>query len=278
MDNELNSLLGSSELFSTSRTGSLPTNQSLKNASASGFSRRDFMKTAAGAGAAITFGSAGNLLFAQADQPATMATPVKQISMVKLPFAENALEPFISARTVNIHYNKHHMGYFTMLQGFVKAHPEFKNMTQEDLILQGKAGERFAEAIFLYSVLLNNHNWYWQSLGPKTGGAPIGLIGKMIDAQYGSYPAFRKTFIDEAMKLGTGWVWVVQDGAKVLVYRSEYQDAPLIKGYQPLLAVDVWEHAYYLDYQNERQKYVEAVLDNLLNWEHAEKNLAPKKK
>lgn len=99
-----------------------------------------------------------------------------------------------------------------------------------------------------------------------------------MNASYGSYDAFRKAFLDEAMKIGAGWVWVVLDGGKLRVYRTEYHDTPLVKGYTPLLAVDVWEHAYYLDYQDDKRKHVEAVLGNLLNWGHAEKLLAAKKK
>jgi superoxide dismutase, Fe-Mn family len=238
--------------------------------------RRDFMKAAVGAGAAMALASSQNTLFAQTAQPA--AKPTKEVTMVKLPYDENALEPSISGRTVGIHYKNHHQAYFTMLKGYISAHPGFDNQTLEELILKNKDGVRFEEAVFLYSILVNNHNWYWMSLKPKAGGVPKGKIAKMIDSSYGSFDAFRKTFIDEAMKLGTGWVGVVRDGDKIKVYRSEYHDTPILQGYQPLLMVDVWEHAYYLDYQNERQKYVEAVLNNLLNWEYAEANLVQKKK
>ena len=127
--------------------------------------------------------------------------------------------------------------------------------------------------MFDIAVLLYNHNAYWPSLAPGGGGVPKGKIGAMIDFSFGSYGAFRKTFIAESMKLGVGWVWLVGEGDKVKVYRSEYNDTPLLKECIPLLAVDVWEHAYYLDYQNDRQQYVEAVLDHLLNWEQAEKTL-----
>ena len=141
------------------------------------------------------------------------------------------------------------------------------------LIHKYNGGIMFDETIFDIAVLLHNHNWYWPSLKPKGGGAPKGQIEKRILASYGSYDMFRKAFIDESMKLGVGWVWVVLDGDAVKAYRSDYHDSPLVKGFRPLLAVDVWEHAYYLDYQHERKKYVEAVLDNLLNWDFAEKNL-----
>jgi Fe-Mn family superoxide dismutase len=234
--------------------------------------RRDFMKKAAGIGAALAFSSATNsLVFAKEPSPGPAA---KTITMVQLPYAKNGLEPTISSRTVDLHYNKHHTGYYKTLKAYVNSHPDYQNQTLEELIAKNRNGILLDESIFDISVLVYNHNWYWQSLKSKAGGVPKGKIGKMIVESYGSFEAFRSTFIGEAMELGVGWVWVVQDGTKILVYRSDYNDTPLVKGVRPLLAVDVWEHAYYLDYQNERQKYVEAVLGNLLNWEFAEKNLA----
>jgi Fe-Mn family superoxide dismutase len=238
--------------------------------------RREFMKTVAIAGTTVALAGATDLLFAQASQPAWL--PPKEVAMVKLPYAEDALAPAISAHTVRLHYHEHHESYYTMLKGWIGVHPEFQNQTLEQLIRANQGGIQMAEAIFNYSVLLNNHNWYWLSLKPGAGGAPKGRMEKLINASYGSYNAFKKTFIDEGMKLGVGWVWVVQDGDKVFVYRSEYRDTPLLKGYQPLCAIDVWEHAYYMDYENQRQKYLEAVLANLLNWDFAESNLVQKKK
>lgn len=236
-------------------------------------SRREFMKTAA-AGAALVSLSATSSLVAESKPNEVQLG--KGVSMIKLPYAENALEPFISARTVNLHYGKHHLSYFTLLKAWLGTHPEFQNVSIEDLILKNKNGILFDEAIFQYSILLNNHNWYWQSLKPKAGGTPKGKIEKMILASYGSFDGFKKAAIEESLKLGAGWVWIVQDGEAIKAYRTEYRDTPLLKGYKPLLAIDVWEHAYYLDYQNERERYVEAVLGNLLNWEFAEANLAKK--
>jgi superoxide dismutase, Fe-Mn family len=241
-------------------------------------SRREFIKTTAQAGAALTLASTPGMLFAAETKQAVSSG--KTVSMVKLPYAENALEPFISSRTVNLHYHKHHQSYLTMISGWIDTHPEFQNHTLEELILKYKGGVRFEEAIFQYSVLLFNHNWYWQSLKPKAGGKPKAnsKVEKMIIASYGSYDAFRKAVLDEAMKFGIGWVWIVQGEDKIKAYRSEYIDTPLLNGLQPLLAIDVWEHAYYLDYQNDRKKYVEAILDNLLNWDFAEQNIVLKVK
>jgi superoxide dismutase, Fe-Mn family len=243
-------------------------------------SRRDFVKTVAGAGAAVALASQGGRLFA-GQTPAVQSAktaPVKTITMVTLPYAQDALAPFISARTVDLHYNKHHMSYYNQLKGWIGAHPEFQNQTLEELIAANQGGIRFAEAVFQFSILLYNHNCYWMSLKPKAGGQPKGKIGSMIDGSFGSYQAFRKQFVDEALHLGVGWVWVVLDGKAIKAYWCEYHDSPLLKGYVPLLTVDVWEHAYYMDYQFERQKYVEAVLDNLLNWEYAETKLAAAEK
>ncbi len=240
-------------------------------------SRREFMKTVAVAGAAMTIVSGqGHRLFAQTAAPAWEVP--KGVAMVKLPYAESALAPAISANTINLHYHKHHEGYYTTLKDWIGAHEEFQNQSLEQLIKANQNGIRFAEGVFNYSVLLNNHNWYWLSLKPNAGGAPKGKIGKMVDASYGGYDAFKKAFIEAGMELGVGWVWVVKDGESVKVYRSEYRDTPILKGYRPLLAVDVWEHAYYLDYENERGKYLDAVLGKLLNWDFAEANLAERKK
>lgn len=232
------------------------------------------MKMAAGAGAALALGSVKNsAVFAQG-APSAQNT----ISMIKLPYAENALEPALSARTVNLHYNKHHKGYYNLLKAYIDSHSKYQKLSLAELIQKNNKGILLDETIFNISVLLYNHNRYWQSLAPKAGGVPKGTMEKHIVASYGTYDAFRKAFIDEGMKLGSGWVWMVLDGGKLKIYRSEYHDTPLQKGYLPLLVVDVWEHAYYLDYQNERQKYIEAVLDHLLNWKFAEKLVEAVKK
>ena len=205
------------------------------------------------------------------------ATPSKDIVLGKLPFAENALEPHISAQTVKTHYHDHHQSYYKSLKAYIDSSPEYQNQTLEELLRKCHGGILRDESIFILSVLLYNHNWYWPSLHPAGGGVPKGNIRKLIIANYGTYDSFRNAFIAEAMKLGVGWVWVVKDGNTVKAYRSEYHDSPILKGFQPLLAIDVWEHAYYLDYRSDRRKYVEAVLDNLLNWNFAEKILFKQK-
>lgn len=242
--------------------------------------RREFMKLAAVAAVALSSGSRSITA-----GPVSTASK-KTIDMIALPYAENALEPFVSAKTVAVHYHNHHKGFYNTLKAYVEAHPEYQNQSVEELIMKCKDGILLDDTIFYISVLLYNHNRYWQSLKPKAGGAPKGKMGKLVTASYGTYDTFRAAFIGEAMKLGAGWVWVALEGdpstssgqAQLKVYRTEYHDTPLAKGHTPLLAIDVWEHAYYLDYQDDRKRYVEAVLDNLLNWEYAEKLLVPAKK
>jgi Fe-Mn family superoxide dismutase len=239
-------------------------------------SRRDFLRTAAGAGAVLALVSGkSSKLFGESTlgEDTTADTEKYGIVMANLPYEEAGLDPWISEKTVRLHYFKHHRGYYSMLRAFIHSHPEYQRQTLEDLIRNYQGQVLLDETIFEVAVLLYNHNWYWPSLSPTGGGAPKGKIGELISAAYGSYDTFRTAFIEEAMKLGVGWVWVVRDGEGVKVYRSDYHDTPLLKGYDPLLAVDVWEHAYYLDYENDRKKYVEAVLDHLLNWTYAEKML-----
>jgi Fe-Mn family superoxide dismutase len=239
--------------------------------------RREFFRFAAGAGAVLALASAKSSAVFAGEAEDTDTTDVSDkygIVMANLPYEEASLDPWISEKTVRLHYFKHHRGYYTLLWSYIHSHPEYQQQTVEDLIRSNQGHILLDETIFQVSVLLYNHNCYWPSLSPTGGGIPKGKIGGLITATYGSYDAFRTAFIEESMKLGVGWVWVVQDGEAVKVYRSDYHDTPLLKGYVPLLAVDVWEHAYYLDYQNDRRKYVEAVLDHLLNWAHAEKNLS----
>lgn len=239
-------------------------------------SRREFFRLATGAGAVLALASAhGSKIFGEeSPEGDTVSNTDKHgIAMVNLPYEEASLDPWISEKTVRLHYFNHHRGYYNTLRAYIHSHPEYQQQTVEELIRNNQGQVLLDETIFEISVLLYNHNWYWPSLSPTGGGIPKGKIGELIATAYGSYDAFRTAFIEESMKLGVGWVWVVRDGEAVKVYRSEYHDTPLLKGYEPLLAIDVWEHAYYLDYQDNRKKYVEAVLDHLLNWTQAENNL-----
>ena len=189
-----------------------------------------------------------------------------------LPYADNALAPVISANTVGFHYGKHHKGYVDNLNKLI-AGTEFAGLPLEKIILQttGKTGET---AIFNNAAQTWNHTFYWRSLRPKGGGEPGGVLKQKIEASFGTLDGARKELAAAAMaQFGSGWVWLVLDGDKLKVVRTGNADVPMITGMKPLLTIDVWEHAYYLDYQNRRADYVNAVLDKLINWDFAVENL-----
>lgn len=182
-----------------------------------------------------------------------------------LPYAENALEPVISANTIRFHYGKHHKGYADNLNKLI-AGTEFAGLPLEKIIAE-TAGKVDKTAIFNNAAQIWNHTFYWNSLTPNGGGEPPAALKKMIEASFGTVDACKKELaIAATNQFGSGWAWLVQDGDKLKVIKTSNADSPLTKGMHPLLAIDVWEHAYYLDYQNRRADYVNAVLDKLINW------------
>jgi len=188
-----------------------------------------------------------------------------------LPYADNALEPIISAKTIGFHYGKHHKGYVDNLNKLV-AGTEFANLPLEKIITK-TAGKADKAAIFNNAAQTWNHTFYWRSMRPKGGGEPPAALKQKIVASFGSVDACKKELSTAAMaQFGSGWVWLVLDGDKLKVVKAANAEVPLTKGMKPLLTVDVWEHAYYLDYQNRRADYVNAVLDKLINWEFALQN------
>jgi Fe-Mn family superoxide dismutase len=193
------------------------------------------------------------------------------IVLLPLPYADNALAPVISANTISFHYGKHHKGYVDNLNKLI-AETEFADMTLEKIITE-TAGKADKTAIFNNAAQTWNHTFYWRSLRPKGGGAPPAALKQKIVASFSSVDACKKELSTAAMaQFGSGWVWLVLDGDKLKVVKTANADVPLTKGMKPLLTVDVWEHAYYLDYQNRRADYVNAVLDKLINWEFALQN------
>ena len=189
-----------------------------------------------------------------------------------LPYAENALEPIISAKTISFHYGKHHKAYVDNLNKAV-AGTEFAGMPIEKIIV-ATAGKADKTAIFNNASQTWNHTFYWNSLSPKGGGEPPAALKKMIEASFGTVDACKKELATAATtQFGSGWAWLVLDGDKLKVIKTSNADSPLTKGMKPLLTIDVWEHAYYLDYQNRRVDYVNAVLDKLINWSFAADNL-----
>ena len=189
-----------------------------------------------------------------------------------LPYADNALEPVISAKTIGFHYGKHHKGYVDNLNKLI-AGTEFAGLPLEKIITQ-TAGKADKTAIFNNAAQTWNHTFYWRSLMPKGGSEPPAALKQKIEASFGALDACKKEFATAAMaQFGSGWVWLVLDGGKLKVVKTGNAEVPMTTGMKPLLTIDVWEHAYYLDYQNRRADYVNAVLDNLINWDFAAENL-----
>ncbi|MDY6857387.1 MAG: superoxide dismutase [Thermodesulfobacteriota bacterium] len=188
-----------------------------------------------------------------------------------LPYAENALEPIISSRTLSFHYGKHHKGYVDNLNKFI-AGTEYADLPLEEIILD-TAGSTEKTAIFNNAAQVWNHTFYWKSMTPKGGGEPPIALKREMEASFGSVEACKKELASAATsQFGSGWAWLVLDGGKLKVVKTANADLPLITNMKPVLTIDVWEHAYYLDYQNRRADYVNAVLDKLINWEFAQQN------
>ena len=185
-----------------------------------------------------------------------------------LPYSQSALEPYVSAETISYHYERHHAGYVANLNRLA-AGTQWEGVELEKVVL-GAEG-----AIFNNAAQIWNHTFYWHSMSPDGGGAPSGPVRAAIDAAFGSTDEFRRQFADAAVGLfGSGWTWLVADDDGLAIVQTANADLPLLHDRRALLVVDVWEHAYYLDYQNARAAYVEAFLDHLINWEFAAENLA----
>ena len=192
--------------------------------------------------------------------------------LAPLPYADNALEPVISANTLSFHYGKHHKTYVDNLNKLV-AGTDLAGKSLEEIIA-ATAGQADKAGIFNNAAQVWNHMFYWHSLSPNGGGEPSGALKEKIDAAFGSVDNCKKELTTAALtQFGSGWAWLVLDGGKVAIAKTANADSPLTKNLRPLLTIDVWEHAYYLDFQNRRPDYVGTVLDKLVNWEFAEANL-----
>ncbi|MCH2395943.1 superoxide dismutase [Oceanibaculum sp.] len=190
-----------------------------------------------------------------------------------LPYAQNALEPHISANTFSFHHGKHHNTYVVNLNKMIDGTP-LASKSLEEIILDS-AGDASKAGIFNNAAQVWNHTFFWHSMKPGGGGKPSGKIAKMIDESFGSYEKFAEEFkAAGAGQFGSGWAWLVEDGGKLAVMKTPNAELPMTKGKKALLTCDVWEHAYYLDYQNRRPDFLAAFLDHLVNWDFAEKNLA----
>ncbi len=194
-------------------------------------------------------------------------------SLPALPYAEDALEPYYSARTIGFHYGKHHKTYVDNLNKLV-AGGELENKTLEEIILlaandPGKAG------LFNNAAQVWNHTFFWNCMKPAGGGKPGGELARKIDETFGGYDKFAEQFKTAAVgRFGSGWGWLVSEGGALKITSTPNADTPLVHSQVALLTVDVWEHAYYLDYQNRRPDFVQTFLDQLVNWDFVAANLA----
>ncbi len=189
------------------------------------------------------------------------------IKLMELPYNIDALEPYISRQTIGFHYLKHHKGYVEKLNKLISG-TEFETMTLEEIIINAHKKNEHLD-IYHNAAQVWNHNFYWQSLSPD-GGEPNKKLLEKIEETFGSFNDFKDIFKQKAIEqFGSGWAWLAEDGnGNLLCYNTSNADNPLIFGHTPLLTIDVWEHAYYLDCQNLRADYVGKVLDNLLNWQN----------
>ncbi len=194
------------------------------------------------------------------------------IALPPLPYDKNALEPYISAQTVEYHYGKHHNAYVVNTNNLIKE-SDLDNLSLEEIIKISSANPA-QSGLFNNAAQVWNHSFYWHSHKCGGGGVPYGAVGQKIDSDFGSYEAFAKTFKEAAMgQFGSGWAWLVLENGILKIIRTSNADTPIAHGIKPLLCIDVWEHAYYLDYKNVRAEYVDNVINNLINWDFANSNL-----
>ena len=223
-------------------------------------SRRDVLKaTAVGAmGAAMAFGAIPTIGDSEDDW---------RFQLPELPYAEDALEPHIDARTMGIHHGKHHAGYTRKLNAAIEG-SELAGMSIEDILADLDAvPEGIRRAVRNNGGGYANHSLFWQVMGPDGGGEPSGALADAIGSAFGSFAGFQSAFSAAAGGVfGSGWAWLVADGGALRIESTPNQDTPLMAGKSPILGIDVWEHAYYLNYQNRRGDYVSAFF-NVINWQ-----------
>ena len=188
------------------------------------------------------------------------------ITLPDLPFAKGALAPHISERTIEFHYGKHHNAYVektnALIEGTYPAGEDLESIIQESSQDFSKSG------IFNNAAQVWNHSFYWNCMKPGGGGAPSGAIAQKIDSTFGSYDKFAEEFRNAGVtQFGSGWAWLVLNNGNLEIMKTSNADTPIVHGVKPLLTADVWEHAYYLDYQNKRPDYLNAFLEHLINWD-----------
>lgn len=206
------------------------------------------------------------------NNPVDILRAESSLLLPALPFAENALEPVITAKTLSFHYGKHHKAYVDNLNKLITG-TDYSDLPLEEII-KGTQGRPERVAIYNNAAQIWNHTFYWNSLSPKGGGEPPAALKNKLEASFGSLEAFKKEFAAAAVsQFGSGWAWLVLEKNTLKVVKTPNADNPLTMDKKPLLTIDVWEHAYYLDYQNRRPDYVNALLDKLINWEYALQNI-----
>ncbi len=183
-----------------------------------------------------------------------------------LPYAQDALEPHYSANTLSFHYGKHHQAYVTKLNELTEG-SDNAGKSLEAIITSSSGG------LFNQAAQVWNHTFFWNSMTPGGGGKPGGALAAAIDKAFGSLDKFKEQFKTAGVgQFGSGWVWLVKDGGDLKIVTTANAETPLTKGQTPILTCDVWEHAYYLDYQNRRPDFIQSFLDNLVNWDFAARN------
>jgi Fe-Mn family superoxide dismutase len=189
-----------------------------------------------------------------------------------LPYDIAALEPYISANTLGFHHGKHHATYVANLNKLTEGGPLAAKSLED--IIENVAGDADKVGVFNNAAQTWNHTFFWNSMSPAGGGAPTGELAERINAAFGSLDGFKEEFKQAAIsQFGSGWAWLVEDKGELKITKTGNADLPMTKGQKALFTVDVWEHAYYLDYQNRRPDFVQTVLDNLINWSFIEANL-----
>jgi len=259
----------------------------MKHDSSASASRRRFLGHALATGASVL--AAGRALAqptksapvtAAADAGAPIAPGAQpapapshpSLALPPLPYAPNALEPYISANTLSFHHGKHHKAYFDKTNTLIAGTPlQGKSL---DEIVKSTAKHKQHQKLFNNAAQAWNHNFYWQSMKPGGGGSPTGTLKQRIEKDFGSYDEFKAQFAQVAVDhFSNGWVWLVLERNKLKIVDTHDADTPLVHGLKPLAVSDVWEHAYYLDYKNARKDYVSAYVDHLLNWDFVAQNL-----
>ena len=226
-----------------------------------GMNRRDFVKLAAGA--AVVAGVATAF--------PTAAMAADPFPMPALPYADNALEPVISAKTISFHYGKHTAAYYKTINSL---YAEKKLSGTLEGIIAATHGKDDMAAVYNNAAQSWNHTFYWNCLKPGGGGVPTGKLADAIKTAFGSFATFGEKLVADGLgQFGSGWVWLVQKDGKLSIMKTPNAVCPLATGFKPVFVLDVWEHAYYLDYQNLRKDYLMAAMGKLANWDFAAKQL-----